>query len=893
MQHNRITFLFKRLSGIWLLLLPFMVSAGEVPLVTLGGEVGVAADGSIGRFRSPPYDSLSWIRADLTGEKVSEFDETKGNIMKRPFKNYSGDISGRFIEIMAFNSRGSRDVHPVFRELLAELPKLQRAGGYFCASGDVDWQKPIDRNPAGASRTMMPALWGNARMLCGLVEACRAFPDDTVLLDTAKKLGDFYVGIVPRFTDPARMAEYTNGTTYASGYMTCWFPAMEGLVKLSTLTGEKKYLDAAGTIAAFYKSLDRLPIEHSHGMLCSQVGLLLLYETTKESQYLERVEKRWDELVEGGYINPAGGIPEKCQLDKENQKGDEGCALADWLRLNLELGRVTGKSRYWDMAERTLHNHFLQNQTPSGGFGRRFFYCDQDGAYGFKGNQGEWTWCCTFHGQIGFVNLRSHLLERSAAALTCNMAVDFTIKDAAGTVVSEMLPSKAAGEVMRQHIRLEGQPAAVVRIRQPQWADAITAVAADGTALPLVAKDGFLATAKPVTDVEFIYTGGVYAENRNCVRLPNGPVAGQPFVIGYGPKIFVFEGKDTAVVPAPAWPATIEALKAQGLQPFSAGTHGKDCLFVFERARSNSISAPVVLPLRAEDLLFLDNGTVKVGINRAMGASITWLSSADYPKNLINSADPGRLIQQSYYAGISLDRKAEGQSKAWSPWSWNPIQGGSVSSWARVNEFKYLDEQTLYSETVPKLWDMFDEEAAALMRQWTGFEPEMPDVVAVRCEFISQRDDKDRWGPAVLRPQEIPACYFTRNFGTVKSYLGGGHWRNEEHPPGPPWGKATPPRQAMAFFNTNGQGVAVFSPCATQPWNFGSHGKSDRDDPSAGPCMHVAPIDRVCMGPKSTYRFRYWLILGTEAQIAGRLDTLWENYSKERAVLTATGKNEL
>ncbi len=34
--------------------------------------------------------------------------------------------------------------------------------------------------------------------------------------------------------------------------------------------------------------------------------------------------------------------------------------------------------------------------------------------------------------------------------------------------------------------------------------------------------------------------------------------------------------------------------------------------------------------------------------------------------------------------------------------------------------------------------------------------------------------------------------------------------------------------------------------------------------PAAGPCVHIAPIDRVSLGPKSTYRYRYWLAVGTE-----------------------------
>lgn len=290
---------------------------------------------------------------------------------------------------------------------------------------------------------------------------------------------------------------------------------------------------------------------------------------------------------------------------------------------------------------------------------------------------------------------------------------------------------------------------------------------------------------------------------------------------------------------------------------------------------------------RGEELLLIDNGSVKVGVDRLKGAAITWLSSTAYPKNFVNSADPGRLIQQSYYAGLRLDRKADGQSTAWSPWTWNPIQGGGVASWARVNEFKRIDATTLYTETVPKLWDMPDEEAAALMRQWTGFEPGLPGVVVVRCELIARRADADRWGPAKPLPQELPACYFTRNFSSVKSYLGEDRWRDETQPPGPPWGTTNPPHGIMACFAPNGQGVAIFSPAATgQTWNFGPHGAGSSDDPAAGPCMHVAPVARMNLGPKSTLRYRYWLIVGDASQLAVRLDSLIAKHAAERAELT-------
>ena len=184
------------------LALPWLACADELPEVTLGGEVGDAAAACRNRFNSAPFDSLPWLRADLTGETVTEFDNQYGHPMRRPFKQYSGDISGRFIEIMAMNAHHSRVGHPAFMGLLDVVPKQQRPGGYFCASGTIDWNKPIDFAPEGSPKSggiMLPALWGNARLLCGLLETARAFPDNTAIATAVRKLGDFYVAVTPRF----------------------------------------------------------------------------------------------------------------------------------------------------------------------------------------------------------------------------------------------------------------------------------------------------------------------------------------------------------------------------------------------------------------------------------------------------------------------------------------------------------------------------------------------------------------------------------------------------------------------------------------------------------------------------------------------------------------------
>jgi len=187
---------------------------------------------------------------------------------------------------------------------------------------------------------------------------------------------------------------------------------------------------------------------------------------------------------------------------------------------------------------------------------------------------------------------------------------------------------------------------------------------------------------------------------------------------------------------------------------------------------------------------------------------------------------------------------------------------------------------------VPKLWDMPNEEATATMRQWTTFEPGMPNVVVVTCEFESERAPADRWGPALPHSQEIPACYLVRKLSRVMSYLGEGRWRDEVQPPGPPWGRCNPPLKTVALVGEDGYGVALFSPAATQPWNFGPHLTGQTDDPNAAPCMHVAPLDRVALGPRSVYRFRYWLMVGTKDELARTAELLWQKYQTERSQLT-------
>ena len=72
----------------------------------------------------------------------------------------------------------------------------------------------------------------------------------------------------------------------------------------------------------------------------------------------------------------------------------------------------------------------------------------------------------------------------------------------------------------------------------------------------------------------------------------------------------------------------------------------------------------------AEKPLFLDNGTVRLGIDLASGGSVFSFGRASDQVNLLNHFDRGRFIQQSYYGA------SDGSLWNKKPWRWNPVQGG-------------------------------------------------------------------------------------------------------------------------------------------------------------------------------------------------------------------------
>jgi len=370
--------------------------------VKMSGIFGEALNRGVARLTQPPY-SEAWLRADVSFE------------VNRIFTNYSGDVSGRFLELASLTSPAGQPSPAPLLPLMKSISRFQKADGHFGV--DVDLAKPL---PAGSAP--IPMLWGNARLLVGLITAWQEF-HDPAMLAAAKRLGDFYVASAAQLCSPEREADYHKSGTDGGSYTCCYFPAIEGLVLLHTVTKDQRYLQQAERMAEFFQKFDRLPIDHSHGNLCAWRGILMLYGTTGDRKYLRRAEAKWEAAMQGGYVWPLGGVGEHWYV---SFMGDEGCSESDWLRFNLDLGRFTGKVRYLETVDRLLHNQYLTNQCHNGGFGMCHVDGDAAGPIGTDGMLDEWPFCCSFHGPLGLHFLKGYLAAGSEHGVVMQFPLDFT-----------------------------------------------------------------------------------------------------------------------------------------------------------------------------------------------------------------------------------------------------------------------------------------------------------------------------------------------------------------------------------------------------------------------------------------------------------------------------------
>ncbi|MBC8151637.1 MAG: glycoside hydrolase family 127 protein [Bacteroidetes bacterium] len=323
----------------------------------------------------------------------------------RRFYNFSGDLSGRYIEVMSLFPDQNNAVN--LHELVGQLIRHQRPDGRF---GRTDLTFVADE----ITDQHMALLWGNGRLLVGLTTYFQQHGNDAVL-NSARRLGDFLLKTYEACSAP-EVRQRLEGLG-AFGFI-CFTQLNEGLVLLTRCTGNADYATFAAEI---YPLLPPRGDQHSHGYLTTLRGVVMQYDLTGDQKHLDFAVTHYRDLLSSPDFLVWGGVKEYFG-EKPLENRDEGCSEADFFRLSVQLFAATGDTFYLEQAETCLLNALYFNQYSTGDFGHH--HCDAEG-FGFRPNYRHCSWwCCTMHGLRAFYDVQQAVLRPDGDGLALDLFLD-------------------------------------------------------------------------------------------------------------------------------------------------------------------------------------------------------------------------------------------------------------------------------------------------------------------------------------------------------------------------------------------------------------------------------------------------------------------------------------
>ena len=493
----------------------FVKSAMSVPLVAGSGGLAWAGPSSIeGAAGSAPWSSQGelseryelTLRRVLAGESPAYTEEfLLADVRPEPvrrFTEYSGDTSGRYIGALATAAQVYGTSFPALDGLVEKVIALQKPDGYFGSTFHYD--QPTDHDLA--------LLWGNGRLLVGLLEYYRLKPTPQVLA-ACRRMGDWLARIGPLMLSEEIRAGF-GAQHFASSYI-CWMQQTEGLANLYVATKDERYRKLAEQIAAV---IERRPGDHVHGYLTSLRGVMDLYRATGDARFLAQCEAAWEDVARSQDALITGGVPEGWS---PNNHRTEGCAEADWVRLSLALWKATGKRTYLEMAERAVFNELAFNQFATGDFGHRLY---SETGLPANGAARAW-WCCTLHGLRAFPDIHASVFRMTKEGLWYDLPMDAGIETGTLSAIAES--SLADDGKVKITVTSAGAGRNSIFIRKPQWAET-TNIHVIGEAREYPAGDGYLG-------LERTWAAGDVIELKYTMRLRQSASGGDRVAYSYGP----------------------------------------------------------------------------------------------------------------------------------------------------------------------------------------------------------------------------------------------------------------------------------------------------------------------------------------------------------------------
>ncbi len=275
---------------------------------------------------------------------------------------------------------------------------------------------------------------------------------------------------------------------------------------------------------------------------------------------------------------------------------------------------------------------------------------------------------------------------------------------------------------------------------------------------------------------------------------------------------------------------------------------------------------------------YINNDRFKLGVDMSWGGAICYIADLTCNitglENLVNKADEGRLIQQSYYGTPTIPGVYEPGEFNGSQWNYNPVQGGDKYG----NDSRIIDivvtDTSIYIKGQPQDWSMDGAITPSYMENWYILHE---DHIEVKNRFV----DFSGWTHPITT-QEIPAFYTVSYLETFVWYDGTEPWTNGELSYRNDlnfWGDARYSddctftlRQSnteawCAFISAdNDFGLGVYVP-NSDVFKAGRNAYNGSMDPDDGACGYVAPLKKLKLVSYEALEYSYLLTTGSVAEI--------------------------
>ena len=443
----------------------------------------------------------------------------------RRFNNFSGDLSGRYLEVMSMVNK--KNVKINLPGLVKKIISFQKKDGRFGSDSLI-----FNKDRIGGEH--MALLWGNGRMLVGLMQYYKEYKDEDAL-KAALRLGDFFISCYTVCSDP-EVSKRLEG--FRAMGIICFTQYIEGLVLLSEYSHDPKYAQIA---ARTYKVLPPRGKQHTHGYLSTLRGVLMLYNYDHKKEHLDFVKSKYDDLVQSEDYTPFGSVREYFGHMKEDR--DEGCSTADFMRLSFDLYKITGNKTYLDKGEFSLLNALYFNQYYTGDFGAHVLIPEGSGSDFL---QASW-WCCTMHGLRAMYEVRkNYLAEETASGIKINLYVETAYHG--HNIEYAMVKDKVENGLHWYNIKINTvKPnSGPLALRIPGWVEKAV-IWVNGKKVNTTPKQGYISIDKfvagDVIRIGFVYKTNIYTADGNVVglaQLTEVPVVGY---LHYGPYLLGVDDK--------------------------------------------------------------------------------------------------------------------------------------------------------------------------------------------------------------------------------------------------------------------------------------------------------------------------------------------------------------